>query len=396
MRSLLIGLGVVFLGLGVLFLGSKVAGPGAPKEAVVPIASPLPAKAELMTVRVQVSGEKYRALQDKQVQERLLSTHYLRLDVRQAPSYEMVDRPDTTLDVIWPSTDIGIDRYRYYIVNSSGARVPTDRGNRFCLYYYNLANTPLVLYAQEDVVPALMVEGLVEQIGDVYYTADFGKLVAMVQRRQDWRQLKQPPAGRTGPIYIKSTDPVKDEAGLMWSVLVLNNLLADKDYSQQNIATALPALNTILGRGNTLAPNSASLMQEFMAQGLPLIAAFENQLTEFSIEQGKSDPKVVELIRKKLRPIYPRPTIFATNPAIALSCGPGTRLAEAFAEDPELRKLLWEAHGLRSGLMGVQNDPSVLGFVGIPAEVKSTAGIPNFADIMSVVLEQFTGRPLDK
>ena len=38
-------------------------------------------------------------------------------------------------------------------------------------------------------------------------------------------------------------------------------------------------------------------------------------------------------------------------------------------QDEEIQKIVWEQHGFRSGLAGVQNDPKVLNIAGIPESI---------------------------
>lgn len=53
--------------------------------------------------------------------------------------------------------------------------------------------------------------------------------------------------------------------------------------------------------------------------------------------------------------------------------------------DPEIQRIAWEEHGFRSGLMGVQNDPSVLKVVGLPQTIESVMPLPP-APIMEAII----------
>ena len=44
--------------------------------------------------------------------------------------------------------------------------------------------------------------------------------------------------------------------------------------------------------------------------------------------------------------------------------------------DPDSRRIAWERHGFRSGMIGVKNDPSVLNVVGIPESIDAVMPLP--------------------
>jgi hypothetical protein len=116
----------------------------------------------------------------------------------------------------------------------------------------------------------------------------------------------------------------------------------------------------------------------------PLVVLYENQLVEYSLEH----PSQLELLRAKVRIIYPQPTVWAVHPLISLSEN-GDRLIAAL-QDPQLQKLAWERHGFRSGLAGVDNDPQVLQVAGIPAQITSVVPLPG-AGVMTRLLQSLEG-----
>jgi hypothetical protein len=105
----------------------------------------------------------------------------------------------------------------------------------------------------------------------------------------------------------------------------------------------------------------------------------ENQLVEFlNANAGYAD-----LIRQKIRVIYPEPTVFASHPLIALTdrCA---RLSEAL-QDPDLQAIAWADHGFRTGLIGVENDPAAIRAASLPATVDLVVPMPT-ARVMEAVI----------
>lgn len=111
----------------------------------------------------------------------------------------------------------------------------------------------------------------------------------------------------------------------------------------------------------------------------PVIVGYENQLVEFLI----ANAAYADLIRERIRVIYPEPTIFASHPLIALTpaC---RRLGEALL-DPAAQAVAWSDHGFRTGLMGVTDDPKRLKAAALPDRVDLVAPMPS-AGVMERVI----------
>ena len=83
------------------------------------------------------------------------------------------------------------------------------------------------------------------------------------------------------------------------------------------------------------------------------------------VEYSMSHPEVLELLRQKVRILYPKPTVWSSHPLHGLTTHGGERLLHAL-QDADIQRLAWERHGFRSGLLGTQNDPKVLQVVSLP------------------------------
>ena len=62
-----------------------------------------------------------------------------------------------------------------------------------------------------------------------------------------------------------------------------------------------------------------------LAGAYPIIVAYENQLLEFAAEHRE----MIVPVRQKLRVLYPRPTVWASHPLIALDASGNNGLVKA-------------------------------------------------------------------
>ena len=133
---------------------------------------------------------------------------------------------------------------------------------------------------------------------------------------------------------------------------------------------------------------SGTLFDKYLKQGAgayPIIVAYENQLLEFAADHRE----LIEPVKKKLRILYPRPTVWAAHPLIALDAN-GKRLIAAL-KDREMQRIAWERHGFRSGLMGAVNTAS-LPILGVPTSIDGVMQLPSLA-VMNKLTEALNTTP---
>ncbi|MEO1307821.1 MAG: hypothetical protein AAFV38_07780, partial [Pseudomonadota bacterium] len=128
--------------------------------------------------------------------------------------------------------------------------------------------------------------------------------------------------------------------------------------------------------------SSGDIFENFLNQGIgarPIIVGYENQLVEFLF--ANSDYS--DLIRQRIRVIYPEPTIFASHPLISLTpnC---SRLTEALL-DPDIQALAWSDHGFRTGLVGVENDMKLISAANMPETISLVVPMPTAAVLEEVI-----------
>jgi hypothetical protein len=148
------------------------------------------------------------------------------------------------------------------------------------------------------------------------------------------------------------------------------------------LPAALPQLHAYFRAMGHMEHSSGDIFENFLSQGMgprPIIVGYENQLVEFVL----AHPESADYIKGKIRTLYPEPTVFSSHPLISLkpTC---KRLADAL-QDTQVQDLAWKAHGFRSGLMGVENDPSVLAVAGIPSSVELVIPLPRAAEMEAII-----------
>jgi len=326
-----------------------------------------------VTLHGYVGGEKVGFLDDEKVRGLLRKRYGAVLDYAKAGSIEMVTGKTEGMDFLWPSSQVAFELYK------------TLQGNALAkgeVIFYS----PIVLYSWDIVADALVREGIVQIRDSVYYITDFPKLIGMVQRGTPWRDI-----GLTelyGKVTMISTDPNKSNSGNMFAGLLANMMCGDV-ATDATIDTVLPRLSRLFRGLGFLEHSSADLFLQYLSMGVgakPIIVGYESQIVEFSLQNRESWPR----IQRKVRILYPEPTVWSAHPLIELK--PGAELLVKALKDEDVQRMAWEAHGFRTGLIGVQNDPRVLAVVGIPERITKVLPMPS-PEVMQKIMSSISATP---
>ena len=324
-----------------------------------------PAPANLTLVTGKAGSEKINFLQSEKVQQ-LLAKQGLRVDVRKSGSVEMVlETSSSGEDFLWPASQVNVEFFK-----KSGGIIQQSA---------DIFNSPIVLYSWDIVTDALIKAGIVQHRDGVNYIVDLPKLLEHIMGKRQWKEINLPKL--YGSMIIYTTDPSKSNSGSMFAALIANTLNGGEVVTT-SLSSVLPQVTDFYARLGHMEESSAILFEKFLQQGVgayPLIVGYENQLVEYSLMHKEH----LDLLKSKVRVLYPVPTVWASHPLIALN-GNGKKLLAALKE-PEIQSLAWEEHGFRSGLLGVENDPSVLDVVGLPKSIDAVMPMPSAA-----VMEEIT------
>ncbi len=328
------------------------------------------ATADLTLVTGKAGSEKISFLQSARVQN-LLAKQGLRVEVRKSGSVEMVlETTASGEDFLWPASQVNVEYFK-----NSGGTVQQSA---------DIFNSPIVLYSWDIVTDALIKAGIVQHRDGVNYIIDLPKLLAMIMAKKQWKEVNLPQL--YGSMIIRTTDPSKSNSGNMFAALTANTLNGGEVVTTETAETILPQVKDFYARLGYMEDSSAVLFEKFLQQGVgayPLIVGYENQLVEYSLMHKEH----LDLLKDRVRILYPVPTVWASHPLIALNAK-GKKLLAALKEQ-KIQNLAWEEHGFRSGLMGVENDPSVLEVVGLPKSIDAVMPMPSAA-VMKEITRQLS------
>ena len=320
---------------------------------------------EPVTVRIFYGGEKSALLADPAVQA-VLKAHAVTLDATKAGSVEMVTSLDTRgKDCLWPSNGLAVG-----LAKEAGKVVLGED---------TIFNSPVVLYAWDEVAAALVKAGVVRDQGGML-VADTVALGGLISGGKRWKEDLG--LDLYGPFRVISTDPVKSNSGNIWAALLATALNGGQVPTLADATRLAPQVAAYFASLGFMESSSGDLFANFLKQGMgsrPLIVGYENQLVEFTLANVAQAP----LIRDRIKVIYPEPTIFASHPLIALT--PTCKRLLAALTDPELQALAWSKHGFRTGLAGIENKAADLSGVSLPETLRQVVPMPAPAAMQALI-----------
>ena len=322
---------------------------------------------EAVTVTALVGGEKSAFLRNPTTIDLLKRKYGISLDARKSGSIEMVlAKPGAEIDALWPSNEVAVEIY----AGRHGKPVADEL----------IFNSPIVLYSWRPIVEALIEQGIVEETSGAYYVADTGRLIDLILEGKQWKEIG---VGELwGKVTVQSTNPARSNSGSMFSGLIANMLAGGEVASLEDVATHGQTIQTFFKSLGHMESSSGDIFRKYLDTGIgakPIIVGYENQLVEFFI----ANERYRDLIRQEVITLYPRPTLWASHPVIALN-DKGKRLIEALA-DEEIQALAWSEHGFRSGLKDRATDTGAIEIEGLPKTITSVMPMPSAAAMERII-----------
>lgn len=328
----------------------------------------LPKNLSRVEVKGYLGGEKVAFIKNEEVKKILRKKYRITLDATKAGSIEMVKGSHFHQgDFIWPGSQVALELFKMMYPNRS---VKAD----------SIFKSPIVLYSWDQVTEALIKLDIVKKVKNSYYIVDFPKLIQLVNEKKKWSDIGL--SMLFGKISVVSTDPSKSNSGNMFSGLLAN--IFHKDVvGDESIDQYLPQIKEFFSRLGYLDHSSGNLFDQYLTTGMgakPIIVGYESQIIGYSIQ----NPGIWEKAKKRVRVLYPEPTVWSEHPLIALN-DKGKRLIEAL-KDKEIQDIAWKEYGFRTGIGGIFNNPGDLKVEGIPDTITKVVPMPN-PNVMDKIIE---------
>jgi hypothetical protein len=250
-------------------------------------------------------------------------------------------------------------------------------------------NSPIVMYTWGPIADALIAQGIVQKNGDTYWIVDFPKFVQMINDGKQWSDIGLPQL--YGDVTIYSTNPATSNTGNSFAGLLANMLNGGQVVNTTSVGTIAPQVQSVFSRMGLLSETTQTFFEQFLNHGMgaaPIIVAYESNLIEFSLQHQTAASQAY--VRDNVRTLYPKPTVWSSQPLISLSPG-GKRLMEAL-RDPEIQRIGWEHHGFRYGVADHPIDPTVVNVPGVPASIDSVITMPKPA-VMDRIIQGLEATP---
>lgn len=315
--------------------------------------------AEITVLKGYVGGEKANFLENEKVRKILKSKYNIIIEYSKSGSIEMVQNlPLENIDFLWPSSQVALELFKMKNPNK-------------IIKSEIILNTPVVLYSWDKVADSLINEEITAKEGNSFYISDFKKLIRYISAGKKWSDIGL--KDLYGKIMILSSDPSKSNSGAMFAGLLANVMHGDT-VDEKSLPEVAEGIRDYFAKLGYMEASSFDLFEQYLKTGMgakPLVAGYENQIVEFSMEH----PDFWSKIKNKIRILYPKPTVWSSQPLIIIN-QKGLALISAL-QDKEIQQIAWEKHGFRTGLMGLQNSPKILEIVGIPETITQVVPMPS-------------------
>ncbi len=320
---------------------------------------------EIAALDGYLGGEKIGLFEDEEIQEVLLDEYRIKMDYSKAGSLDMVTLDQSGMDYLFPSSQTALEYYR----KTRGEPLKSEI----------IFNTPIVLYTHQIVADALAAEKIVTEEDGVFYL-DMLKMTELIISDTPWADIGLPEL--YGNVSIDTTDPAKSNSGNMFAGLLANTLNGGVTADQQALPLVLPRLQEIFSRLGYMETSSADLFSQFLKMGVgakPIIAGYESQLLEFSVEQ----PEDYEQIQDDIVMLYPSPTVWSTHVYIALTEN-GEKAADALL-DPKMQELAWTKHGFRTNVYGAAVSLEKFPVKGVAEDITRVMQMPSYETMEQII-----------
>ena len=319
-----------------------------------------------VTLNGMEGGEMIAFLENEKVRKIVEKKYGISYGIKKQGSIDMVQKGAyDNFNYLFPSSQFAAYLFRYEGGSSKTKEI--------------VFNTPIVLLTRKPVADALEKNGFLSVADGVYYV-DMQKLAEAIRKGASWKSLGLDQL--YGDLLVDSTDPNSSNSGNMFLALLANALNGNKPVTEDSVSKISSDLKSIYDKMGYSQSSSADLFNQFMQQGMgahPIIAAYENQLLEFSLTNSSA----YEQLKGDLVIMYPTPTVWSSHVFIGLN-DDSVRMQEILL-DKEVQDIAWKEHGFRTVVSGLENLNETK-VSGIAKQVSSIMPLPK-PEIMMRLME---------
>ena len=312
-----------------------------------------------------LGGEKIGFIEDPEIQEILEDEYGVILDYSKAGSLDMVTLNQEGQDYLFPSSQTALEYYREEWGEPRKSEI--------------ILNTPIVIYTHRMVADAFIKEGLIEEADGVYYM-DMEKMAGIIMDGISWEEIGLPQL--YGNVSIDTTDPSKSNSGNMFAGLLANALNGGETVTEEQLPQILADLTDIFSRLGYMETSSSDLFSQFLKMGVgakPVIAGYESQLLEFSVE----NPDDFAAIKDDIVMVYPSPTVWSTHVYIALTEN-GEKAIEGLL-DSQVQELAWKNHGFRTNVYMAGTEAGEFQVEGLASDITRVMPMPDYGTMKQII-----------
>lgn len=248
---------------------------------------------------------------------------------------------------------------------------------------YTVFFTPMVIASWQPIAGILQANGLAVPLQPSVYSVDTSKLVAMMQEKKRWKELKSAQAYDVNKsVLISTTDVRKSNSAAMFMALAAYALNNNEVPSDRTTAEALAKKIADLFKRQGYQENYVNgNFDDYTSIGIgktPLAFIYENQMLSYALARPLQADMVL---------LYPRPTIVNKVVYVALN-EKSKRLGELLSTSPELQAIGLD-YGFRIADSAAFSQKAQSAKLSVDEKLNNLIDPPSF-EIMSTMIDAIT------
>jgi hypothetical protein len=304
----------------------------------------------------------------------LLADNGFRLNVTRIGSRDMAQRVSATggPDFLFPSGIVAANQIL------EAARQAKQTATQYTPFY-----TPMVIASWKPVAEIFRANGMAAPLASGAYSVDLAKLVALMQAKTRWKDLKGSDAYSVNKsVLVSTTDVRKSNSGAMYLALAAYALNGNELPQDRATAEAVARKAAELFKRQGYQENYVNgNFDDYVAIGIgktPMAFIYENQMVSYALARP---------LQSDMTLLYPMPTIVNKVVFVAMN-ERATRLGELLSSSPQLLAIGLE-YGFRTSDSGAFVQRAQAAKLAVEDKLNHLIDPPSF-DTMSLMIDVVT------